>query len=32
MDTPTFAPRDRLDGETVVITGGTGAIGAATAQ
>ncbi|MGA0611760.1 SDR family NAD(P)-dependent oxidoreductase [Caldimonas sp. KR1-144] len=28
----TFAPRDRLDGRTAVITGGTGAIGAATAQ
>jgi 3-oxoacyl-[acyl-carrier protein] reductase len=28
----TFAPRDRLDGELVVITGGTGAIRTATAQ
>lgn len=27
-----FAPRERLDGRTAVITGGTGAIGAATAQ
>lgn len=32
MNANTFAPRDRLDGETVVITGGTGAIGAATAR
>jgi 3-oxoacyl-[acyl-carrier protein] reductase len=32
MDANTFGPRDRLDGETVVITGGTGAIGAATAR
>ena len=28
----TFTPRDRLDGEIVVITGGTGAIGFATAK
>ena len=32
MTERSFAPRDRLDGETVVITGGTGAIGAATAR
>ena len=28
----TFAPLDRLDGQVAVITGGTGAIAAATAQ
>lgn len=27
-----YAPRDRLDGEVVVVTGGTGAIGSATAR
>jgi len=32
MEHPSFAPRDRLDGEVVVITGGTGAIGSATAR
>ncbi|MFC5520805.1 SDR family NAD(P)-dependent oxidoreductase [Polaromonas jejuensis] len=32
MNTRTFAPRERLDGEIAVITGGTGAIGLATAQ
>lgn len=32
MNTRTFAPRERLDGDIVVITGGTGAIGLATAQ
>lgn len=32
MDTRTFAPSDRLDGEVMVITGGTGAIGSATAK
>ena len=32
MDTGTFAPRDRLDQQVAVITGGTGAIGAATAR
>lgn len=31
-DTRSFAPRERLDGEIAVITGGTGAIGAATAH
>ncbi len=32
MDSRTFAPRDRLDGEVAVITGGTGAIGRLAAQ
>ncbi|WP_137896225.1 SDR family oxidoreductase [Ramlibacter sp. 2FC] len=32
MDHRSFAPRDRLDGQIVVITGGTGAIGAAAAR
>ncbi len=32
MNTRSFAPRDRLDGELVVIPGGTGAIGSAAAQ
>lgn len=32
MEARTFAPRDRLDGETVVITGALGAIGTATAH
>lgn len=32
MDNRSFAPLDRLDGQVVVITGGTGAIGAATAR
>jgi 3-oxoacyl-[acyl-carrier protein] reductase len=32
MNTRSFAPRDRLDGEVAVITGGTGAIGRLTAQ
>ncbi|WP_326544116.1 SDR family NAD(P)-dependent oxidoreductase [Pseudorhodoferax sp.] len=32
MDARSFAPRERLDGEVAVITGGQGAIGIATAQ
>lgn len=32
MQSRTFEPRDRLDGEVAVITGGNGAIGAATAR
>lgn len=32
MNSRSFAPRERLDGQVVVITGGTGAIGAATAR
>lgn len=32
MNTRSFAPLDRLEGQIVVITGGTGAIGAATAR
>jgi 3-oxoacyl-[acyl-carrier protein] reductase len=32
MTIRSFAPRDRLDGQVVVITGGTGAIGSATAK
>ena len=32
METADFAPRDRLDGEVVVITGATGAIGSAAAR
>lgn len=32
MTDRTFGPRDRLDGEVAVITGGTGAIGSAVAQ
>ena len=32
MQERTFAPRDRLDGQVAVITGGNGAIGAATAR
>src|SRR5258705_13476903 len=32
MNSRTFAPRERLDGQVAVITGGTGAIGSATAM
>lgn len=32
MTSRSFAPRERLDGQVVVITGGTGAIGSATAR
>lgn len=32
MSSRTFEPRDRLDGQVAVITGGTGAIGSATAR
>ncbi len=32
MEERTFAPRERLDGQVAVVTGGAGAIGAATAQ